>query len=133
MRPIFVDTSYYVALFGPGDSHHDAAVHIGQSLRIPIIVTEFVLVELGNIMSRVGDRQIVIDFILQLRADPDAIIIPASSVLFQLGYDLYSARGDKDWSMTDCTSFVVMRERGLTDALTTDHHFEQAGFNVLLK
>jgi uncharacterized protein len=68
-----------------------------------------------------------------LRSDPNALIVPASPELFQRGYDLYARRPDKDWSLTDCTSFVVMKEQGLTDALTTDHHFEQAGFQMLLK
>jgi uncharacterized protein len=42
------------------------------------------------------------------------------------------SRRDKEWSLTDCISFVVMKERGLTEALTADHHFEQAGFKALL-
>ncbi len=53
--------------------------------------------------------------------------------LLDRGFELFSRRADKEWSLTDCTSFVVMREEGLTDALTTDHHFEQAGFSVLLR
>ena len=67
------------------------------------------------------------------RSDPNVHIIPASHDLFQQGCELYFKRPDKNWSLTDCTSFVVMKEYGLTDALTTDHHFEQAGFTVLLK
>ena len=59
--------------------------------------------------------------------------MPASHSLFQEGVQLYNARPDKDWSLTDCISFVVMQEHGLTDALTGDHHFEQAGFTALLK
>ncbi len=133
MKQVFVDTSYYIALFGPGDCHHAEAVHLGRSLKRSIIVTEFVLLELGNAMSRAGDRRLFIDFLPQLQSDPDAFIVPASRELFQRGYELYAGRRDKDWSLTDCTSFVVMKERGLTDALTTDRHFEQAGFTMLLK
>jgi predicted nucleic acid-binding protein len=54
-------------------------------------------------------------------------------MLFDQGFELYARRLDKDWSLTDCISFVVMREHGLTHALTGDHHFEQAGFRILLK
>lgn len=59
-------------------------------------------------------------------------IVAASPELMHRGIELYEARSDKDWSLTDCTSFIVMQDRGLTDALTGDHHFEQAGFRPLL-
>jgi predicted nucleic acid-binding protein len=133
MKPIFVDTSYYVALVSPGDRHHAWAVHLGHTLKRTILVTEFVLLELGNALCREDDRQLFVRLLPHLRSDPNARIIPASQDLFQHGCDLYFKRPDKDWSLTDCTSFVVMKEYGLTDALTTDHHFEQAGFHVLLK
>ena len=57
----------------------------------------------------------------------------SSPELFASGSDLYAQRLDKDWSLTDCISFVVMRERGIAEALTADHHFEQAGFTILLR
>jgi uncharacterized protein len=132
MKPIFVDTSYYVALISPGDRHHAQAIELGRTLRRQIIVTEFVLLELGNALCRSDDRQLFVDFLPRLRSDPNARVVPASPDLFQQGYDLYCERPDKNWSLTDCTSFVVMREYQLTDALATDHHFEQAGFTVLL-
>ena len=67
-----------------------------------------------------------------LRQQADVEILPASSSLFRRGCELHAKRLDKEWSLTDCISFVVMEERGLTGALTSDHHFEQAGFSVLL-
>ncbi len=65
--------------------------------------------------------------------DANTYIVPASTELRKKGVALYASRADKNWSLTDCISFVVMEEYGLTDALTSDHHFAQAGFRVLLK
>jgi len=68
-----------------------------------------------------------------LQKDPEVTIVPASADLWQRGVALFASRPDKDWSLTDCISFVVMQERGIADGLTADHHFEQAGFVALLK
>lgn len=68
-----------------------------------------------------------------LRADRRVRILTAEQSLLDRAIDLYQRRPDKDWSLTDCTSFVVMEEERITDALTADHHFEQAGFRALLK
>jgi predicted nucleic acid-binding protein len=68
-----------------------------------------------------------------LRANPDVSVIACTEQLFQEGLDLYERRPDKDWSLTDCISFVVMKKAGISDALTGDHHFEQAGFTAILK
>jgi uncharacterized protein len=64
---------------------------------------------------------------------PDITIIASQRELLAAGFSLYSQRPDKDWSLTDCISFVVMQREGITEALTGDHHFEQAGFSILLK
>ncbi|MFO1096117.1 MAG: hypothetical protein U0992_22845 [Planctomycetaceae bacterium] len=61
------------------------------------------------------------------------MVVPASTSLFTRAIELYRSRSDKDWGLTDCTSFVVMHDHGLTDALTSDEHFKQAGFRVLLE
>jgi len=68
-----------------------------------------------------------------LRASPRATIVPLGSQLLDRGMQLMEERQDKDWSLTDCISFVVMKEQGVQDALTADGHFEQAGFRALLK
>jgi uncharacterized protein len=68
-----------------------------------------------------------------LKADPDTEIVSASASLFERGAELYARRPDKYWTLTDCISFVVMTERGIVEALTGDHHFEQAGFRALLR
>ena len=64
---------------------------------------------------------------------PRVKIVAAETRLFQRGVELFEQRRDKDWSLTDCLSFVVMQDEGITQALTGDKHFEQAGFTALLK
>jgi predicted nucleic acid-binding protein len=68
-----------------------------------------------------------------LRAQPDVKIVPASHDLFERAGALFAQRSDKSWSLTDCTSFVVMKDHGLTAVLTGDQHFEQAGFQRLMQ
>ncbi len=62
-----------------------------------------------------------------------ARLLQASIHLLEQGLALYTRRSDKDWSLTDCISFVVMKAEGIEEALTGDHHFEQGGFVALLK
>jgi uncharacterized protein len=132
MKPVFADTSFYLAAVNPRDALHRAATELAKKLRGPVVTTEYVLIEIGNWLARTGDRPVFLGLIEQVRADRETTIVPASTALFERGLDLYSRRLDKDWSLTDCISFVVMRESRLDDALTADHHFEQAGFRVLL-
>ena len=133
MNALFADTSYYLALLSDGDEFHDRAVRLSKEMRRPVVVTEFILVETGNSLGSVSERRLFTGLWPHLRADPAVRIIPASSELLQAGYELYSRRPDKSWSLTDCTSFVVMQDLNLREALTADHHFEQAGFVALLR
>jgi predicted nucleic acid-binding protein len=133
MKPVFADTSYYLAILSQADVCHAKAVEVSRTLRRLVVVTQFVLLELGNVLSRTDARQLFVSVLRQLRCDPHVLIVAAPPELFARGCDLYARRPDKDWSLTDCISFVVMEERALSDALTTDHHFEQAGFQMLLK
>ena len=133
MKPLFADSSYYVALMSSKDAGHSAALEWSRTFTGPVLTTEFVLVEVANGFCAAGRRTAFGALLHDLQADPLAHILPASTDLFRTGAELYVRRPDKDWSLTDCISFVVMKERGLTDVLTTDHHFEQAGFKALLK
>jgi predicted nucleic acid-binding protein len=87
---------------------------------------------LGNTLSPVHWRQRFISLLEALRNHPAMTIVPASAPLFGAGITLFSERSDKDWSLTDCISFTIMRDHGLHDALTADAHFQQAGFRALL-
>jgi len=132
MRPVFADTSYYGALLSPKDTLHENAVRWMRTSDRRIILTEFVLLELGNGFHLLKDRVLFWEFVGELRSDPNATLIPASSDLLRAGLELYGKRLDKEWSLTDCISFVVMERHDVTEALTADHHFVQAGFQALL-
>jgi len=132
VKPIFADTSFYAACLMPRDTHHAKAVNLSENSRRTIITTEFVIVELINFFSRTNGRGIVVELVKSLRSDPDTIIVPASSELIQRGFELYSRRLDKKWSLTDCISFIAMEDHEITDVLTSDGDFEQAGFRALL-
>ena len=98
-----------------------------------ITTTAWVITEFADALADAGNRLACADFIDDLARNPSVDIIPPSQALLQAGLDLYRSRPDKEWSLTDCSSFVVMKERGISEALTGDHHFEQAGFTALLK
>lgn len=115
------------------DAWHTAAARAFDELSAGIVTTEYVLLELGALMSRGYARAVFATFVERLRLDPLVEIIPASTAFFDEGLTLFVARPDKEWSLTDCISFVVMQKLGLGEALTTDRHFEQAGFSILLR
>jgi predicted nucleic acid-binding protein len=129
----FADTYYYLAVLNPRDATHQRAITMSRQLRGPVVTTEFILLELADGMARPPARQALVRLCNALRADPLVEIVPASNILLDRGLALYAARPDKEWSLTDCISFVVMQDRGIAEALTGDHHFEQTGFVALLK
>ncbi|MGE0607244.1 MAG: type II toxin-antitoxin system VapC family toxin [Pirellulales bacterium] len=133
MISVFADTSFYIALVNPGDEAHTAARTHAAGYRGQVVTTDFVLVELGNMLSRVGDREVFVQLWNQLQSDPRTSIVPADRGLLSRAQDLFASRLDKEWSLTDCASFVVMQEAVIREAFTTDHHFEQVGFIALLK
>jgi uncharacterized protein len=132
MTPVFADTYYYLALVNPGDLGHAKAVDFARSTPRPMVVTDWVITELADGLSAVANRS-VFSRLLSVIKGPPTTVIPFDSVLMNRGLALFANRVDKEWSLTDCISFVVMGDRGITEALTADHHFEQAGFVALLK
>lgn len=135
MAEVFVDAVAWIALINSRDSLHSQATAVLRELRQTrsrLVTTEFVLLELANALSAPDFRLKVSVFVDGLRSSNDLAIIGASSELFEAGLDLYRARPDKEWSLVDCVSFVVMESRNIDKAFTEDHHFEQAGLSVLL-
>lgn len=132
MNRAFADTSFYVALASPRDGQHTAALRVSDRWDGAVITTEYVLLEVGNYFRNPSDRSVFVDLVQALREDEHTNVIPASSSLFEEGLRMYAARLDKNWSFTDCISFAVMEAQDISDALTCDHHFEQAGFRAML-
>lgn len=133
MTAVFAGTSYFLAFLGGKDQLHERAMAWSRALRGPFVTTEYVVVEVGNSLIHGDDRLLFVDFNSQLGTDTNWEIIPASTELLGRGVTLFAARPDQNWSLTDCTSFVIMTERGLVDSLSSDHDFEQAGFRALLR
>ena len=133
--PIFLDTSYINVLVNTRDSWHAVAVRMERHLasdRRRLLITEFVLVEIADGLAAVRFRGHATRVIATLQASPLVEIVPASSHPFAAALELYRRHADKDWGLTDCASFAVMGERALSEALTADEHFRQAGFRALL-
>ena len=133
MTAVFADTFYFLALLNSRDAAHRKAVDFSNSSDAPLLTTAWVLTELADGLCRSSKRNAFRQVWDDLEADPNTVVIPPSQELFAKGAELYDARPDKEWSLTDCISFVVMEEKGVGEALTGDHHFEQAGFVALLK
>lgn len=133
MTAVFADTSFYVALANPRDALHSRAQELARGHADRVVTTEYVLLETANFLSRSPDRSVFVALLAALDADPQTTIVAGSHERFTAGCTRYRDRPDKDWSLTDCLSFLTMEELGLTDALTADHHFEQAGFQALLR
>ncbi len=133
MSRMFADAYYLFAILNPRDAAHQKALAFASQHNDPIVTTAWVLTELADGLAATGQRRAFAQLVARLRADSENEIVPPTEELMARGIQLYDSRPDKKWSLTDCISFEVMKERGITDALTGDHHFEQAGFRVLLK
>ena len=133
MKPVFADTAYYLALTNPRDQYAPAATRFTAGFAGAFVTTAWVLTEVANSLTRGSDRALFCELYQDLANDRRVTIVPAAQDLFEQGIELFSKRPDKEWSLTDCISYIVMQEYGLTEALTADHHFEQAGFTILLE
>jgi len=133
MSLIFADAFYFVARLNRYAQHHLKVMRFSPSPGDRLLTTEWVMLEVADALAGSDIRQNIQNFVDDLRRSPASEVVPVSSGLFAQALDLYHRHGDKHWTLTDCTSFVIMRERGIAKALTGDHHFEQAGFIALLK
>ncbi len=133
MRVVFADTCYYLALLLERDQYAELARNFTKDFAGEFVTTTAVLTEVGNWLSRNEQRSCFMPFVDYLFDSSEVDVVHASYAEWERAGRLYDERPDKSWSLTDCLSFVVMQDRELTEALTADHHFEQAGFTILLK
>jgi predicted nucleic acid-binding protein len=131
MMPVFADTFYYLALVNPKDAGHAKAVAFARTSTRPMVTTDWVVTEIADALCDAANRPLFAKLLRMLQTG-STTIIRSDSALMDRGLALYAARPDKDWPLTDCISFVVMNEQNLTEALTGDKHFVQAGFVALL-
>ena len=133
---LFVDTGYFLALALPRDAWNGAArkwAKRSKQHKYKLVTTHAVLMEVGAALARTPLRQLAQSILQAAQRDPSLEVLACDTTLYDKALALFLAHPDKNWSMTDCASFVVMGERELTHALSADHHFEQAGFVALLK
>jgi predicted nucleic acid-binding protein len=136
MDRAFADTGYWIALLSPRDELHSKAVSFTRQFESAEIVTsEMVLVEFLNAFSDHGWhlRSAASGLVISTRSSPRVRVISQAADLFGRALSRYQEMQDKSWSLTDCASFLIMRDEDLTSALTHDRHFEQAGFHALLR
>ena len=133
MNRVFIDTSFVVALVNEKDQHHNRAAELADLFDgYPLISTDAVLLEVGNSLAgnfKEQASEIIEDFLTSGEVE----IVNLDIALFREAFELYRTHKDKSWGMTDCISFIVMRERGIVEALTNDKDFRQAGFNALMR
>jgi len=135
MKDLFVDTSYFIALVNKNDQYHNAAKIRAKQItqdRTRCHTSIPVLFEIADGFSRIGRRKIGMDLIENIIHSNNFIIHPFSEFLFSEATKLYLSRKDKEWGLTDCYSFLLMKDKNLSDALTSDKHFQQFGFEILL-
>ena len=133
---IFVDTSAWLALVNKSDVFHRRAKEVRDELvknKAKFLLTNLIIVEIANCLSRLPFRSAAIQLIESIEASKEIQVVEIDREIYDEAWKLYCGHEDKEWGLTDCASFVVMGRYGIKEAFCTDHHFEQAGFTILLK
>ena len=136
MRTLLADSGHWIALLHPRDQMHERAKAVAAGLEsVAIITTQMALAEALNHLSREGERlrYLAVQMVRGPEDNPDVEIIPQTDTQIRTAIERYASRPDQRWSLTDCASFLVMEERGISEALAYDRDFKQAGFVALLR
>ena len=135
MRLVFADTLYWGASLHKQDQYRARAVRVRAALGEVLLVTDEVLTELLDGLAERGPnlREVAAQAVRKILADAGVTVHSQSRASFLAGLRLYEQRFDKGYSLVDCVSMTTMRRHGITEILTNDHHFEQEGFQALLR
>ena len=136
MNEIFLDTSFAIALSAITDQNHARAVELAEQIEDQnsyLVTTQAILLEIGNALSKQRYRTAAIQLLESLESDPNVEIVPLTNELYNAAFQLFRSRQDKEWGLVDCILCIVMQNRGITDVLTADEHFNQMGFRALLR
>ncbi len=129
---IFVDTLFVIPQINQRDQYHEKASQLADQFDgYPLLVTDAALLEIGNALAHNFKRE-AIAIIEHFITSEEVKIVNLTPELFNQAFAEYKKYQDKEWGLIDCVSFIVMRKEGVRLALTFDHHFEQAGFQVLM-
>ena len=133
---VFMDSAGFLALWDAGDEHHAAATALQEQLirkRRRFLTTEYIVDETATLLLVRHSHAAAVDFLDTIGRSEALRLEWIGPERFHAAGALFRRHADKQWSFTDCISFVVMRELLVREAFTTDHHFKQAGFVPLLK
>jgi uncharacterized protein len=130
---LFLDTAFIQALLNPRDDFHRQAKTLFPRIRTAkeVWLTEAIITEVGNALSAFN-RAGAVQFIQQCYRTENIKVVSVDTELLKQALALYQSRSDKSWGLTDCISFIVMQQQNLSDAVTGDRHFIQAGFRALM-
>lgn len=135
MNRIFVDTFAFVAMHVTSEQSHAPVLALMDALindDTYFVTTDAVLTEFCNGLAKVALRNRAAVAVRAYRARDDFEVVHVTREIFDRAFTLYESRPDKDWGLTDCMSFEVMKSQRIKAALTADHHFGQAGFKTLM-
>ncbi|MBI5180726.1 MAG: type II toxin-antitoxin system VapC family toxin [Nitrospirae bacterium] len=133
---VFVDSFAWIAAINKSDDYHEISLKAIETFLkngIKLITSNYVIIETINALSKAEFRKAVAEFVDKLEKSPSVEIITITDEIYNNAWMLYQQRMDKDWGITDCTSFEVMRIFNIKKAFTNDKHFEQAGYFLVLK
>ena len=131
---LLLDSTFIAGLINSRDQLHFQAKDFLPLVEgaAEVVITEAVLIEVGNLLHSVQQRQRAAEFIDACYRTTNVTIVSVDTELLRKAVNFYRFHHDKNWGLTDCISFVVMKERGLLVAMTADAHFQQAGFRALI-